>query len=136
MDTGMSETRFNRVFVKDNSAAAQVALYLFAILQVVVGQAIATGAVPLGIVPQACTIQRASTITNSVVNILFFGVGYLLLHSYLNRSTTQVSRRFLCKLLVNDGVAVLVSFAQVHGRHVRGAVLRSPRHFRYGTVVR
>jgi hypothetical protein len=57
----------NEVTVKDDSAVAPVALYLFATLQAVVVLATATGAVPLGVPQQASTMQRASTTANAVM---------------------------------------------------------------------
>jgi hypothetical protein len=70
----MNRTTFDEATIKDNFAVAQVALYLFAILQVVIALMTATEAVPLGNTPQASTMQRTSTTANAVVNILCFAL--------------------------------------------------------------
>jgi hypothetical protein len=88
----MNRTTFDEATIKDNFAVAQVALYLFAILQVVVALMTTTGAVPLGISPQASTMQRVPTTENAMINILCFAVGYVLLPRCLNRCTTLVWR--------------------------------------------
>ncbi|KFX63435.1 hypothetical protein [Paraburkholderia fungorum] len=108
----MNRTTFDEATIKDNFAVAQVALYLFAILQVVISLMTATGAVPLGIAPQASTMQRISTTANAVVNILCFTVGYVLLARCLNRCTTLVWRIAFSLFLLNTGVAVLAIAAQ------------------------
>lgn len=97
---------------KDRFAVAQVALYIFAILQVVVALMTAVGSVPLGIAPQASTMQRLSLVTNSVINVLFFAVGYILLARCLNRCTRLVWRIALTIFLTNAGAAALAIVAQ------------------------
>lgn len=97
---------------KDRFAVAQVALYLFAILQCVVALMTIFGAVPVGIAPQASTMQRLSLVTNSVINILVFAIGYILLARCLNRCTKLVWRVALATFLVNAGVAALAIAAQ------------------------
>lgn len=97
---------------KDRFAVAQIALYIFAILQVVVALMTAVGAVPLGINPQASTMRRFSLVTNSVTNILLFAVGYILLARCLNRCTRLVWRIALVIFLINAGAAALAIAAQ------------------------
>ncbi|MCP3706220.1 hypothetical protein M3I54_04345 [Paraburkholderia sp. CNPSo 3274] len=101
----MNEPELGRVAVEDNFAVAQVALYLFAILQVVLTLMTATGAVPLGIAAQASTMQRLSATSNTAVNLLCFAVGYVLLARCLNRCTPLVWRIALGIFLLNTGVA-------------------------------
>jgi hypothetical protein len=108
----MNRTTFDAITTKDNFAVAQVALYLFAILQVVMALMTATGAIPLGIAPQALTIQRIAIITNAVVNTLCFTVGYALLARCLTRCTTLVWRLALGIFLLNTGIALLAIVAQ------------------------
>jgi|SRR5471032_1287287 hypothetical protein len=108
----MNRTAINEVTVKDNFAVAQVALYLFAILQAVVALMTATGAVPLGFAPQASTMLRLSTTTNAVVNILCFAGGYVVLARCLNTPTRLVWRVALCAFLINAGAAALSIAAQ------------------------
>ncbi|MEX3939078.1 hypothetical protein AB4Y45_02235 [Paraburkholderia sp. EG287A] len=73
----MNEPELGRVAIEDNFAVAQIALYLFAILQVVPTLMTATGAVPLGIAAQTSTMQRLSATTNTADNLLCFAVGYV-----------------------------------------------------------
>lgn len=108
----MNKREFDGAVIEDKFAVAQVALYLFAILQVVILLMTATGGVPLGIGPQASTIQRVSAITNTVVNLLCFAVGYALLARCLNRCTTLVWRVAFSVFLTNSGVAALAIAAQ------------------------
>jgi hypothetical protein len=108
----MNQTVPEHALVEDRFAVAQVALYLFAILQVVAILMTVTGAVPLGIVPEASTTQRLSTIATAVVNILCFAVGYVLLARCLNRCTRLVWRIAFTVFLLNGGVAALAIAAQ------------------------
>jgi hypothetical protein len=108
----MNEAALENQIVKDRFAVAQVALYLYAILQVVVALTTAAGAVPIGILPQASTIQRVSATTNAVVNVLCCAVGYVLLARCLNRCTKLVWRMALSVFLINAGVAALAMAAQ------------------------
>lgn len=110
----MNGTAVDEVTVKDNFAVAQVALYLFAILQVVVALMTITGAVPLGISQQASTMQRMSATANAMINILCFAVGYVLLARCLNRCTTLVWWIALVVFLINAGAAVLAIAAQLN----------------------
>lgn len=108
----MNRTTINEVTVKDNFVVAQVALYRFAILQAVVALMTATGAVPLGVAPQASTMLRFSTTTNAVVNVLCFAGGYVVLARCLNSCTRLVWRIALCTFLINAGAAALSMAAQ------------------------
>jgi hypothetical protein len=125
----VNETTSNKSPIKDNFAVAQVALYLFAILQVVLALMTASGAIPLGIAAQASTMQRTSATTNVVVNIMCFAVGYVLLARCLNRCTTLIWRIALGIFLLNTALAVLAIAAQPNlypvltcGLSVSGAV--------------
>jgi hypothetical protein len=100
------------VLIKDKFAVAQVALYLFAILQIVAALMTVTGAVPLGIDAQASTTQRVSSVTNAVVNVLCPAVGYVLLAGCLNHCTKLVWRIAFGIFLLNGGVAALAIAAQ------------------------
>ncbi|WP_152036634.1 hypothetical protein [Burkholderia pyrrocinia] len=97
---------------KDNFAVAQVALYIFAILQVVAVLMAVSGAIPLGLAPQASSAQRISVTANAVVNILFFVIGYVLLARCLTRCSTLVWRIALAVFLANAGIAALSLAAQ------------------------
>jgi hypothetical protein len=98
--------------VEDKFAVEQVALYLFTILQVVLALMTVSGAVPISIGPQASTMQRLSLMTNSVINVLCFAVGYALLARCLNRCTRLVWRIAFSVFLINAGVAALALAAQ------------------------
>lgn len=98
--------------VADKFAVAQVALYIFAILQVVVALMTASGAISLGLAPQASTMQRVSATTNAVITVLFFTVGYVLLARVLNRCTSLVWRIALSVFLINAGTTALALVAQ------------------------
>lgn len=108
----MNGIKFDEVTAKDNFAVAQVALYLFAILQVVAALMTLSGAIPLGVAPQASTMQRVSTITNALVNVLCFAVGYVLLARCLNRCSRLVWRIAFGVFLLNIGIAALAITAQ------------------------
>jgi hypothetical protein len=58
------------------------------------------------------TMQRVSTIASTVVNILSFSVGYLLLARCLNCCTTLVWRIAFGLFLLNTGISMLVIAAQ------------------------
>ena len=103
----MNRTLLDETLVEDNFAVAQVALYLFAILQCVVALMTATGAVPLGIAAGASYLFRLSTIVNSVVTILCFAVGYCLLARSLARCTRLVWRIGFEIFLLNMALASL-----------------------------
>jgi hypothetical protein len=103
----MNRTLLDETIVEDNFAVAQVALYLFAILQCVVALMTATGAVPLGIAAGASHFLRLSVIANSVVNILCFAVGYCLLARSLTRCTRLVWRIGFGIFLLNMALASL-----------------------------
>lgn len=98
--------------VEDKFAVAQVALYLFTILQVVLALMTVSGAVLIGLAPQASTMQRLSVVTNSVINVLCFAAGYVLLARCLNCCTRLVWRIALATFLINAGVAALAIAAQ------------------------
>lgn len=108
----MSEAWSSDDETKDHFAVAQVALYIFAILQIVIVLMTATGGVPLGLSSQASTIQRLSAIANTVANLLCFAVGYVLLARCLNRCTTLVWRVAFSVFLINSGVTALAIAAQ------------------------
>jgi hypothetical protein len=108
----MKGTAFHEVAIKNNFAVAQVALYLFAVLQLVAALMTATGAVHLGTVPQASTMQRVSTTTNAVVSVLCFTVGYALLAWCLDRCTRLMWSIGLGTFLINAGVTALAIAAQ------------------------
>lgn len=108
----MNEAWSNEDLTKDHFSVAQVALYIFAILQIVIVLMTVTGGVPLGLGPQASTIQRLSAITNTVVNFFCFAVGYVLLARCLNHCTTLVWRIAFGVFLINSGVAALTIAAQ------------------------
>lgn len=103
----MSEAWSNDDVTKDHFAVAQVALYIFAILQIVIVLMTLTGGVPLGLGPQASTIQRVSATTNTIINFLCFAVAYVLLARCLNRCTPLVWRIAFGVFLINGGVAFL-----------------------------
>ena len=108
----MNRTIFDEIPIKDNFAVAQVALYLFAILQMVLALMTVMGVVPLGIAPEASMLQRVSATANSVVSILCFPAGYLLLARCLDRCTALVWRIALGVFLSNVGLTVLAIMAQ------------------------
>ncbi|HIC7214037.1 hypothetical protein [Burkholderia stabilis] len=108
----MSEAWSTDDLSKDHFSVAQVALYIFAILQIVIVLMTVLGGVPLGLGPQASTIQRVSATTNTVVNFLCFAVAYVLLARCLNRCTPLVWRMAFGVFLINSGVAVLTMAAQ------------------------
>ena len=112
----MSEVWSNESVAKDHCAVAQVAIYIFAVLQVVVALMTESGAVPLGIAPQASTMQQISTTTYAVVNVLCFVVGYVLLARCMNCCTRLVWRIALTIFLINTGIAAL-AFAAQPGPH-------------------
>lgn len=95
----------NGMVAEDRFAAAQVALYIFAILQIVATFMTATGAGSIGINDQTPTMQRVSLTANAVVNVLYFLVGYLLLARCLNRCTRLVWRLALATFLANVAIA-------------------------------
>jgi len=98
--------------IEDKFAVAQVVLYVFAVLQIVVALATATGGVPLGVAAEATTVQRISATTNALINVLCFVVGYLLLARCLNRCTRLVWRIALSVFLINAGAAALAMAAR------------------------
>ncbi len=97
---------------KDHFAVAQVALYIFAVLQAVAALMAAVGAIPLGIVPQASSVQRAAVTISAVVNLLSFLIGYVLLARCLTRCSTLVWRIALAAFVTNLGMSVLTLVAQ------------------------
>ncbi|WP_163012937.1 hypothetical protein [Burkholderia stabilis] len=103
----MNETWSNDDIIKDHFAVAQVALYIFAILQVVVLLMTVTGAVPLSIALDAPPVQRIAVIANAVLNVLFFLIGYVLLARCLTRCSRLVWKIALAVFLANTGMAVL-----------------------------
>ncbi|HDR9582058.1 TPA: hypothetical protein QDC22_000618 [Burkholderia stabilis] len=103
----MNETWSNDDIIKDHFAVAQVALYIFAILQVVVLLMTVTGAVPLSIALDAPPAQRIAVIANAVLNVLFFLIGYVLLARCLTRCSRLVWKIALAVFLANTGMAVL-----------------------------
>ncbi|RXV67955.1 hypothetical protein D1006_22300 [Burkholderia stabilis] len=108
----VSETLSNDSEPKDHFAVAQVALYIFAVLQVVAALMAASGAMPLGVAPQASLVQRISLTIGTVVNILFFVAGYVLLARYLTCCSKVVWRIALAVFLINIGMAALALAAQ------------------------
>lgn len=108
----MNEAWSNEDVKKDHFAVAQVALYIFAILQMVIVLMTLTGGIPLGPGPQVSTMQRLSAITSTVVNLLCFAVGYVLLARCLTRCTTLVWRIAISVFLVNSCVTALAIAAQ------------------------
>lgn len=108
----MSETTLDRAVNEDRFAVAQVILYLFAFLQVLVALGTGIGGASLEIPPQGSMMQRVSATTNAIINILSFAAAYVLLARCLYRCTTLVSRIAMCVFLINAGVAVLALVAQ------------------------
>lgn len=108
----MSPAERDAAMAEDNFAVAQVVLYVFAVLQIVVALATATGGVPLGIAAEATIMQRVSTTTNALINVLCFVAGYFLLARCLNRCTRFVWRIALSVFLINAGAGPLAMAAQ------------------------
>lgn len=108
----MSEEQPNSVFFQDRFAVAEVALYIFAALQVYSALMVAVGAAPLGLPPQATILQRISVTTHAVFSILGFAVGYALLGRYLKQSTRVVWRLASAVFLTNIALSVLTIVAQ------------------------
>lgn len=107
----MNGAELDAAMIEDRFAVAQVVLYVFAVLQIVVGLATATGGVPLGIAAEATTMQRVSAITNALINVVCFVAGYFLLARCLNRCTRLVWRIALTVFLVNAGASALAMAA-------------------------
>jgi hypothetical protein len=103
----MNRTLLDESIAEDNFAVAQVALYLFAVLQCVLAVMTATGGIPLGIVPGASMLTRISTTANSTVNLLCFAVGYYLLARCLNRCTKLVWNLAFSVFVLNIALATL-----------------------------
>lgn len=97
----------NRIFIEEKFVVAQVVLYLFAALQIVLALMTAFGAAPIAITAQASTMQRLLATTSSVINILCFAGGYVLLAYCMNRCTRLVWRIAMGVFLLNAGVAAL-----------------------------
>ena len=103
----MNRTLLDEALAEDNFAVAQVALYLFALLQCVIAAMTATGRVPLGIAPGGSALVRLSTTANSTVNLLCFAVGYYLLAISLNRCTKLVWNITISIFALNIALATL-----------------------------
>jgi hypothetical protein len=97
---------------KDHFAVAQVALYIFAVLQAVAALMTAFGAIPLGLSPQASSVQRAAVTIGAIINILSFLIGYVLLARCLTRCSTLVWRIALAVFMTNLGMSALTLAAQ------------------------
>jgi hypothetical protein len=108
----MNQAKVDVIMVEDKFPVAQVALYVFSVLQIVVALATAMGGVPLGIAAEDTAVRRVSTIANAVIIILCFAAGYILLARCLNRCTRLVWRIALSVFLVNIGAAALAIAAQ------------------------
>ncbi|MFM0291295.1 hypothetical protein [Paraburkholderia megapolitana] len=108
----MNETTLDKVVNEDRFAVAQVILYLFAFLQVLVALGTGIGGASLEVPPQGSMMQRVSATTSAIINILSFAVGYVLLARCLYRCTTLVWRIAMCVFLINAGVAVLAFAAR------------------------
>jgi len=108
----MNHPKLDTALIEDKFAVAQVVLYMFAVLQIVVALATATGGVALGIAADATTMQRISTTTNALINVFAFVAGYLLLARCLNHCTRLVWRIALSVFLVNAGAAAVAIAAE------------------------
>ncbi|MCX4164126.1 MULTISPECIES: hypothetical protein [Paraburkholderia] len=108
----MNVTISDKVTSEDSVAIAQISLYLFAILQVVVALMMAGRVCPLGAPLRDSTTQRMLTTTNAVVDVLCLPVGGLLLVWCLNRWIAPVWRIALSVFLLNSGVAAQAIVAQ------------------------
>ncbi|HEY4297365.1 MAG TPA: hypothetical protein VGM85_12905 [Paraburkholderia sp.] len=103
----MKKIVFMHQIVEDRFAVAQVALLLFSVLDVGLAVMTVFGAVFTEIGPQESTMQRLSATINSVINILCFAAGYLLLAGSLDRCTRLVWHIAFGIFLLNVGLAAL-----------------------------
>jgi hypothetical protein len=112
----MNQAKLDAAMTEDKFAAAQVMLYVFSVLQVVVALGAAIGAVPTGAV-EVSTMQRVSATTNAVINILAFAAAYVM-----------VAREVIRATLVVVGVTLAIGAAHVGLRTVIPKVIFAVPH--------
>jgi hypothetical protein len=90
------------VFVADDKFfAAQVALYIFTVSQIIAAIILVTNFSSIPLAPQATTLQRLFATLNGVVTDLAFAFAYFLLGVSLSNYTKLVWRLAIAMLLTN-----------------------------------
>jgi hypothetical protein len=108
----VSEDNSDSVFFEDRFAVAEVALYIFYVLQVVAALLTAIGGASIGSAPHATEMQRISLTASTVLNILGFAAGYLLVGRLLKRRARLVWRVAGAIFLANIVLTALAALAQ------------------------